>query len=63
MVELFKHRGPGRPRTLARLTETGQASFLAYLEELERVLRTARPAAKRSARATRPDLPPDWAPA
>src|SRR5262245_6417434 len=32
-----------RPQTLLRLTHTGKARFLSYLEELERVIRDALP--------------------
>ena len=48
-----------RPQTLVRLTKRGRNAFLAYLEELERVIRDARSAdAEQST-----DGPPGWVPA
>ncbi|MEZ5989404.1 MAG: transcriptional regulator [Planctomycetota bacterium] len=39
-----KQGADGRPQTLVALTPKGRRAFLAYLEELERVLRDAREA-------------------
>src|SRR3954467_5336569 len=62
LVEVWKGFENRRPQTLCRLSADGRQRFLAYLEELEQVIRDAMPkAAKRSARV--PDLPKGWLPA
>jgi len=62
LVEAFRGSDGVRPQTLYRLTSEGRARFVAYLEELEQVVRDALPrAAKRPERA--PDLPPGFQPA
>jgi DNA-binding transcriptional ArsR family regulator len=62
LVEVWKGFENRRPQTLCRLSVDGRTRFLAYLEELEHVIRDAMPkAAKRSARL--PDLPKGWQPA
>ena len=62
LVEVWKGFENRRPQTLCRLSADGRTRFLAYLEELEHVIRDAMPkAAKRSARL--PDLPKGWQPA
>jgi DNA-binding transcriptional ArsR family regulator len=62
LVEVWKGFENRRPQTLCRLSADGRARFLAYLEELEQVIRDAMPkAAKRAARV--PDLPKGWQPA
>jgi DNA-binding transcriptional ArsR family regulator len=62
LVEVWKGFENRRPQTLCRLSPDGRTRFLAYLEELEQVIRDAMPkAAKRSARL--PDLPKGWQPA
>ena len=62
LVEAWRGTDGGRPQTLYRLTADGRARFVAYLEELEQVVRDALPkAAKRPERA--PDLPPGFQPA
>ena len=62
LVEAWRGSEGGRTQTLYRLTQEGRARFVAYLEELEQVVRDALPkAAKRSERA--PDLPPGFQPA
>jgi len=62
LVEIWKGFENRRPQTLLRLSPEGRQRFLAYLEELEQVVRDAMPrAAKRSDRV--PDLPPGWQPA
>jgi DNA-binding MarR family transcriptional regulator len=62
LVEAWRGSEGGRTQTLYRLTQEGRARFVAYLEELEQVVRDALPkAVKRSERA--PDLPPGFQPA
>ena len=62
LVEAWRGAEAGRPQTLYRLTAEGRARFVAYLEELEQVVRDALPkAVKRLERA--PDLPPGFQPA
>ena len=56
LVELWKGFENRRPQTLCRLTVEGRQRFLAYLEQLEQVIRDAMPkAARRHERV--PDLP------
>jgi hypothetical protein len=54
LVAIWKAAGASRPQTLVSLTKAGRARFLAYLEELEQVVRDARagdePAIVRSGR-------------
>jgi DNA-binding transcriptional ArsR family regulator len=62
LVEVWKGFENRRPQTLCRLSADGRQRFLAYLEELEQVIRDAMPrAARRTSRA--PDLPKGWVPA
>jgi DNA-binding transcriptional ArsR family regulator len=62
LVEVWKGFENRRPQTLCRLSVVGRARFLAYLEELEQVIRDAMPrAAKRATRV--PDVPKGWQPA
>jgi DNA-binding MarR family transcriptional regulator len=62
LVELWKGFENRRPQTLCRLSIEGRQRFLAYLEELEHVIRDAMPkAARRSEKV--PELPPGWQPA
>src|SRR5262245_9282938 len=62
LVEIWKGFEHRRPQTLCRLTPEGRQRFVAYLEELEHVIRDAMPkAARRTSRA--PDLPKGWVPA
>jgi DNA-binding MarR family transcriptional regulator len=62
LVELWKGFENRRPQTLCRLSTEGRQRFLAYLEELEQVIRDAMPkAARRSDRV--PEMPPGWQPA
>ena len=62
LVEIWKGFENRRPQTLLRLSPEGRQRFLAYLEELEQVVRDAMPrASKRSERV--PELPPGWQPA
>jgi len=39
IVSLSRVRGPGRPTTTVRITRSGRARFLAYIDELEAVVR------------------------
>jgi predicted ArsR family transcriptional regulator len=40
IVTLERLRGSGRPTTIVRITESGKARFLDYIDELEAVVRT-----------------------
>ena len=62
LVEVWKGFENRRPQTLCRLSAVGRSRFVAYLEELEHVIRDAMPKAVR--RGTRvPDVPKGWQPA
>ena len=64
LVALDKRSDQGRPQTRYRLTEAGRYRFLAYLGELERVIRDASSAQAEAARRGQdPEIPglPDWA--
>ena len=61
LVEVWKGFENRRPQTLCRLSAEGRQRFVAYLEELEQVIRDAMPRA--SKRAGVPDLPAGWQPA
>src|SRR5919106_4984770 len=59
LVEVWKGFENRRPQTLCRLSPEGRQRFVAYLEELEHVIRDAMPkAARRSERV--PEMPPGW---
>jgi DNA-binding MarR family transcriptional regulator len=62
LVEVWKGHEHRRPQTLVRMTPDGRRRFLAYLEELERVVRDALPKAAGAAGRMRP-LPAGWKPA
>ena len=62
LVEIWKGFENRRPQTLCRLSPEGRQRFLAYLEELEQVVRDAMPKASRRAERAA-DLPPGWQPA
>jgi DNA-binding transcriptional ArsR family regulator len=62
LVELWKGFENRRPQTLCRLSTEGRQRFLAYLEELEHVIRDAMPKAARRTEKV-PELPPGWQPA
>jgi DNA-binding MarR family transcriptional regulator len=62
LVEIWKGYERRRPQTLVRLTPDGRRRFLAYLEELERVVHDALPKASAGAVRARP-IPPGWQPA
>jgi hypothetical protein len=59
VVEIFKSFENRRPQTLCRLSSEGRLRFLAYLDELNRVLRDA----EKTSPATNTQLPPGWVPA
>jgi DNA-binding transcriptional ArsR family regulator len=62
LVEVWKGFENRRPQTLCRLSAEGRRQFLAYLEQLEQVIRDAMPkAAKRAERV--PEMPKGWQPA
>jgi DNA-binding transcriptional ArsR family regulator len=62
LVEVWKGFERRRPQTLVRMTTDGRRRFIAYLEELERVVRDALPKAE-NAPARAKQLPPGWQPA
>jgi len=62
LVEVWKGVERRRPQTLVRLTLDGRQRFIAYLEELERVIRDALPKASGASGRAR-QLPPGWQPA
>ena len=62
LVEVWKGFEHRRPQTLVRLTLEGRRRFIAYLEELERVVRDALPKAASAAGRAR-HMPPGWQPA
>jgi DNA-binding transcriptional ArsR family regulator len=62
LVEVWKGFEHRRPQTLVRLTPDGRRRFIAYLEELERVVRDALPKAENAPARTK-QLPPGWQPA
>jgi DNA-binding transcriptional ArsR family regulator len=62
LVEVWKGFEERRPQTLARLSPDGRRRFIAYLEELERVVRDALPKAENVPTRAK-QLPPGWQPA
>ena len=62
LVEVWKGYENRRPQTLCRLSPEGRQRFVAYLEELEQVIRDAMPKAARRTERT-PEMPPGWQPA
>jgi DNA-binding MarR family transcriptional regulator len=66
LVEVWKGFHRRRPQTLCRLSPEGRERFVAYLAELERVVRdaaTVRERARRREDDVSEELPPGWAPA
>lgn len=59
LVEVWKGFEGRRPQTVARLTADGRRRFVAYLEELERVVRDALPKAASASGRLR-HMPPGW---
>ena len=62
LVEVWKGFENRRPQTLCRLSPEGRERFVAYLEQLEQVIRDAMPKAARRAERL-PELPPGFQPA
>ena len=62
LVEIWKGFAARRPQTIVRLTVDGRRRFIAYLEELERVVRDALPKAESAPTRTK-QMPPGWQPA
>lgn len=60
LVSTWKGQEAGRSQTLARLTKGGRRQFLAYLEQLERVIEDAR---LQTSSGKKLERPPDWVPA
>jgi DNA-binding transcriptional ArsR family regulator len=64
LVEVWKRFEGRKPQTLVRLSAAGRQKFLAYLDELEKVLRDARAAqAAEGSETARAPLKPGWSPA
>ncbi|MBE7558584.1 transcriptional regulator [bacterium] len=63
LVEVKKGFVGRRPQTLCRLTRRGRRRFLAYLEELERVVADAAAARAKSAAEDAAPLRKGWSPA
>jgi DNA-binding MarR family transcriptional regulator len=59
LVEVWKGFEGRRPQTIVRLTADGRRRFVAYLEELERVVRDALPRAEGASSRLKP-MPPGW---
>lgn len=62
LIEIFKGFEKKRPQTLCRLSAEGRERFLAYLEELERVVRDAALSAREAPQA-QGGIPTGWMPA
>jgi DNA-binding transcriptional ArsR family regulator len=62
LVEVWKGFENRRPQTLCRLSTEGRQRFVAYLEQLEQVVRDAMPKAARKSERV-PDVPPGFQPA
>lgn len=62
LVEVWKGFDNRRPQTLCRLSAEGRERLVAYLEELEQVIKDAMPKAARRVERV-PDLPPGFQPA
>ena len=61
LVEVWKGFENRRPQTLCRLSTEGRQRFVAYLEQLEQVIRDATKAGRKAERV--PDVPPGFQPA
>lgn len=57
LIEIHKEQGPGRARTVCRVTKHGRQRFLDYLAELERVVAVAADAAASPRKAKPTPLP------
>lgn len=58
LIEIWKGIEQNRPQTLCRLTRPGRERFLAYLDELEKVLQQASESAAANSEPLPP--PPGW---
>lgn len=56
IVTLSRLRGSGRPTTVVRISKTGRARFLAYIDELEAVIRAVHESASARDVASLPRL-------
>ncbi len=55
IVKLSRLRGNGRPTTIVRITQSGRARFLEYIDELEAVVRAVH-AGDADAKSAKPNL-------
>lgn len=62
IVEIYKSFEQKRPQTLVRISQEGQERFLAYIEELQKVLMDAA-TTNQQRQPSGPALPPGWVPA
>jgi DNA-binding transcriptional ArsR family regulator len=62
LIEIWKGFEGRRPQTIVRMTTDGRKRFVAYLEELERVIKDALPKASSASGRAKP-LPPGYQPA
>jgi predicted ArsR family transcriptional regulator len=53
IVTIARHTGSGRPTSVCRITKSGRARFLAYVDELESVVRDVHVRAEDSQSTTR----------
>jgi len=53
IITLERVTGKGRPTTIVRITEAGRKRFLAYVDELESVVRTVQEGARQTPLGTR----------
>ncbi len=60
LIEVWKGYQGKRPQTLVRMSAAGREAFLAYVKELERVIRDARLCPGGAVRDKGEDLPPGW---
>ncbi len=64
LIGVWKGKEDGRPQTLVRLSKHGRKQFVAYLDELQRVIEDARSrTAQKAKKGATPSAPPGWAPA
>lgn len=61
IVEIYKSFEQKRPQTLCRISPEGRERFLAYIQELQKVLVDAEKTQQRQAASS--TLPPGWVPA
>ena len=64
LIAVWKGKEDGRPQTLVRLSKQGRRQFVAYLDELQRVIEDARSrTAQKAKQGATPAAPPGWVPA